>query len=142
MNKGAKVRREAWDAVRADDIVPAGTALSIALRGKGNYRGNIRVRFKVTKNDISKAKAFIKDQVYTGDEIRLTNEDILINNGAVPADGFEILGYSNNVEPGTAKVVVRGIGNYGGTVTFKFKIVKQPVPGNWIASWRGILETE
>ena len=142
MCKGAKVRREAWDAVQPDDIIPAGTALSIALRGKGNYRGNLRVRFKITQNDISKAKAYIKDQVYTGDEIRLTNEDILINNGAVPADGFEILGYSSNIEPGTAKVVVRGIGNYGGTVTFKFKIVKQQAPGSWIAGWKGTLDAE
>ena len=142
MCKGAKVRREAWDAVQPDDIIPAGTALSIALRGKGNYRGNLRVRFKITQNDISNAKAYIKDQVYTGDEIKLTNEDIVINNGAVPADGFEILGYSGNIEPGTAKVVVRGIGNYGGTVTFKFKIVKQQAPGNWIASWKGTIDAE
>lgn len=37
-------------------------------------------------------------------------------------DGFVIVSYSNNINKGTAKVTIRGMGNYGGFKTQTFKI--------------------
>ena len=39
----------------------------------------------------------------------------------VPGDDFTVT-YKNNVGPGTAKVIVKGLGDYGGTMTLTFKI--------------------
>ena len=41
---------------------------------------------------------------------------------ATNPNGFVIVGYSNNVNKGTAKVTIRGTGNYGGFKTQSFKI--------------------
>ena len=57
----------------------------------------------------------------------------IINNAMVGKeelkDGdFEIVGYKNNTKKGNAEVTIRGIGNYGGTKTVKFKIAKKTIP--------------
>ena len=43
----------------------------------------------------------------------------------IPGVDFIITGYSKNVNQGTAKVTLKGIGDYTGTTTVSFKIVKQ-----------------
>ena len=37
-------------------------------------------------------------------------------------EDYEITGYSNNINKGTAKLTIQGIGNYGGTKTVNFTI--------------------
>lgn len=37
-------------------------------------------------------------------------------------EDFEIVRYENNIKPGTAKVILRGIGTHGGTRTITLKI--------------------
>ena len=92
--------------------------------------GVLKVCYKVAKIDLSKAKAAkITDRVYTGLPITLSNDDIrlTVDKTEIPSSAFEIVGYSSNTAAGTAKVVIRGIGReYGGTLTVRFKIVKQP----------------
>jgi hypothetical protein len=43
------------------------------------------------------------------------------------SNDYDIVGYSNNVNLGTATVVIRGKGEYGGTKNVTFKIVKKAV---------------
>ncbi len=131
--------REAMEGIDNYDLIPAGTALQIAVNGKGNYIGTIIIPYKISATNISGYKAVIADKQYTGKEITLKNTDIIIQKGGSrlePTD-FEIIGYANNIAAGTAKVVVRGIGNYGGTATFRFKITRLPAD-NWIAGWKGV----
>lgn len=45
--------------------------------------------------------------------------------GLTEGTDYEISGYSNNVNVGTAVVTVKGIGNYSGTKDIQFKITKQ-----------------
>ena len=47
---------------------------------------------------------------------------------------FEIAGYENNVNKGTAKVILRGIGKFGGEKTVTFKIGQRNVLTNWLKS--------
>ena len=76
-------------------------------------------------------KALEGDFRYTGGEVRPTNEGaLLVYNGstipATEADGIVnyIVGYSNNVNPGTdtATLTVYGQGNYTGTRTVNYSI--------------------
>lgn len=100
------------------------------------------VPFKVGEN-IAKAKFVLnfKSKIYTGTEITLKESDfksatIKIKGEKTPRNlklkpknaasdagyDFEIISYSGNINKGTATAVIRGIGDYSGTKTIKFKI--------------------
>ncbi len=65
----------------------------------------------------------IPDQTYTGSEIK---PDITIKDGETTlVEGTDYtIEYSNNINAGTATVTVTGMGNYTGTATTDFTIVK------------------
>ena len=44
---------------------------------------------------------------------------------------YEIVSYTNNVLTGSASVTIKGVGEYGGVKTVKFKIVPKAI--NWKA---------
>lgn len=80
--------------------------------------------YRIVQADMKKASVKVAAQTYTGSEIEPDKTQITIKMGKVTlADtDYEIVSYSNNVKKGTAKVVLKGVGNYGGTKTVKFKI--------------------
>ena len=126
--------RSAGSAVQASDILPAGTSVTVTAKGMGNYTGEISCTYRIVQADISKAKGKIAAQVYTGKAIEPGKSDITLKVGKTtlaPTD-YEIVSYSNNVKKGTATVVVKGVGNYGGTREIKFQI-KSKVFSWW---WR------
>lgn len=124
------VARKYGDVIDPLDIIPVGTELCVTVYGKNNYDSESSVSglFMVVKGDISKATvAKIADRTYTGKQIRLKNSDISISlkGDTLTADDYEIVGYSNNTNKGTAKVTIRGKGMYSGTKTVTFKIVQK-----------------
>ena len=121
--------RSAQARVRAGDIIPAGTVLQVVTKGCGNYEGTVTARYKLCKNVITKAKATIASKEYTGSAITLNKADIRLEcDGVVLSDDdYEIISYTANIKPGTAKVTVRGTGNYGGEKTLSFKIIKRNI---------------
>lgn len=83
--------------------------------------------FRVGKGTVAKATVNIAPQPYTGKEVKLDAEDFTkIKVGGkdlVLGTDFEIVDYENNVDKGNnAKVIIRGINDYCGTKTVKFKI--------------------
>ncbi len=70
--------------------------------------------------------ADIEDQEYTGSEIE-PEPAVTLGDATLAKDEDYVLTYTNNVEEGTATVVVTGIGGYYGTVTKTFNIVVTPV---------------
>lgn len=60
---------------------------------------------------------------YTGSGI-CPKVSVTVNGGALQNQKDYIVEYSNNVNPGTAKVVIKGIGNYAGTMEKTFTIQK------------------
>lgn len=126
--------RSAGSVVEASDILPAGATIAVTTKGIGNYTGEISCTYRIVRADISKAKATVKAQVYTGKAIEPGKSDITLKVGktTLSSGDYEIVSYSNNVRKGTATVVVQGKGNYGGTKTIKFKI-KSKVFSWW---WR------
>ncbi len=120
--------RAAGTAVAKTDVIPAGTVICVAAAPKGNYTGTpLTGEYSIKTYSIAGAKVTIPAQTYTGRAITLDKADesqILVRVGGrkVDAGQFEIVRYSNRVNKGTATVTIRGIGNYGGEKTVKFKI--------------------
>lgn len=116
--------RLAGDIAGSNDIVPVGTIMRITATGKGYYDGQISGTYRIVAGDISKASVRVYNQYYTGDEIRPDKSQIEIKlNGIIlSAEDYEIVSYADNVNKGTAKLTINGVGDYGGTKTVNFRI--------------------
>ena len=114
-----------------NSIANTGDVISVTIKGKGNYSGEITGTYRIIPKgrNIAKAKQDKIVKEYTGKEIVLSKEEISLSIGGskIPTDGFEIVpgSYVNNINKGTASVTVRGIGEYGGIKTITFKIDMQ-----------------
>lgn len=127
------VVRAAGRPIEPTDILPVGTKVMVTVTGKGNYTGTISDVYRITQQDFSKAKVKISKQTYTGSEICPGKEQIEIKIGqTVLADtDYEIVSYKNNVRKGTATMILRGTGDYGGTKKATFKIASKGVKWWW-----------
>lgn len=107
------------------DIIPAETTITVKISGRGNYKGNKQNDYiRVCKRSIASAKVTVQNQIYTGSEIQPDKDQMTVK--GLSKDDFEIVGYTNNIKKGTAKVTIRGVDNYGGTKVVNFKIVQKP----------------
>ena len=113
------------------DFTTPGT-ITVEVYGKGGYTGKVTTSYKVVGTDISTV-AYIEDiaeQKYTGTAIEPAVTVYNTKNGVAAKNilhaGVDYtLSYKNNVEVGTASVVITGIGAYSGTYVKTFKIVGQ-----------------
>ncbi len=115
----------------------ANSIVTVEVQGIGCYEGStISGSYRIFKDNISKLKIAIDPQEYTGEEITLEPNDIHVYANAADMKNkrneltekcYEIIEseYKNNTKAGTAKVTLRGIGNYGGTKICSFKILKK-----------------
>ena len=91
-----------------------------------------KIKIKVGAN-IGKAKFKLKKvsgktltKTYTGAEIELNKDDLEVTmKGASGEITYEIVGYTNNINKGTATAYIQGTGEYSGTNKVKFKIVSK-----------------
>lgn len=108
----------------------AGTAY-VTIRGNGNYTGTRDVPFQIIAPDVSDRFRIsdIADQVYTGSAIE-PQVSVAVAEGEseirLTSDEYE-LDYENNINVGTASVIVRGTGNYGGAKRVTFKITAKSI---------------
>lgn len=119
--------------VRNSDVPVVGQEVYVFIKGMGGYsRDKAFTKYKIVKaaGTLSKAKLVIKDQVYTGNAIRINSQDqfsqaIIGDKNLVLGEDFKIVpgSYENNINTGTAKVTVKGIGDYSGQKTLTFKIL-------------------
>lgn len=120
------IKRDAGEEIDKNDIIPAGTVVKVTIEGVDWYTTGSKTSttFKIAKSMINTAKASVKAQSYTGRPIYPKKSDITISIGgvALTADDYDIIEYSNNVEKGKGKLVIRGRGVYGGTKTLIFNI--------------------
>ncbi|MBR5578738.1 MAG: hypothetical protein IKW28_07065, partial [Lachnospiraceae bacterium] len=124
-----------------EEFYQAPTTLWVKIKGLGSYEGSEAVvSYDIKGASIAKAKVKIIDQSYTSRPVTISNEDIeyvrLGNDILTAGQDFEIItdSYSSNVNKGTAKVTLKGLNQYGGTVTAGFKIVQKDF------QWRENLE--
>ncbi|MBR5578729.1 MAG: carbohydrate ABC transporter substrate-binding protein [Lachnospiraceae bacterium] len=141
------------------DSVSAGEKVRVTVTFKPdrtNYEGTISGDYRIIEKgyDISKATITILPQNYTGGEIELVSdsqfkETPYVKNGSEKLylyletkDGqeqnIEVVegSYVKNVNKGTAKVTLRGTGEFGGEKTVSFKIVQRNVLSNW---WKAFI---
>lgn len=120
------------------DQVQIGELIKVKVFGKGMYAGGeLETVYRITEADFRKARIRISPQEYTGTAVTLDQSAILsvkINGKDITGqygESYEIMpdSYKNNIQKGTASVVIRGKGSYGGTVTVKFKIGKRKFGG-------------
>ena len=121
--------------VKDTDIIPAGTEIFVTVKAKegSGFTGELTGNYRIVQADISKVAAKVTDQTFTGSAIKPGKEEITLTMKKVPltADDYEIVSYSNNVKKGTATVIIRGVGNYGGTKKITFKIKSKKVGFLW-----------
>lgn len=107
--------------------INAGTAYVI-IKGKGSYSGTVKRSFTIKPAIIYKQCTFYKiaSQYYTGSQIKPVPK---IKNGTTTLkNGTDFtLTYQNNVNKGTAKVYIKGKGNYAGSCSLTFSITARPV---------------
>lgn len=107
--------------------INAGTAYVI-IKGKGSYSGTVKRSFSIKPAIIYKQCTFYKIalQYYTGSQIKPVPK---IKNGTTTLkNGTDFtLTYQNNVNKGTAKVYIKGKGNYSGSCSLTFSITARPV---------------
>lgn len=120
--------KKANTTVGKTDIVPAETVIRVKISGAGNYTGNTFTLMRVCQKSISSAKVKVNQQIYTGFEVQPGKDQMTVTLGraTLGTGDYEIVGYENNIKKGTAKVTIRGVGNYGGSKTATFKIVQKP----------------
>ncbi len=103
-----------------EDAVDAGTH-QVTVNGTGNYSGTKTLDFVISAKDISDLEASeIADVTYTGSEIK---PEPVIKYGelTLAAEDYDLT-YSENVNAGTASVLIEGKGNYSGSMTLGFTI--------------------
>ena len=102
-----------------------GTA-SAVITFTGNYTGTKTLTFKITKRQMSNCYAYVYSQTYTGAALTPKPTVYTTNSSSSPklVEGTDYtLSYKNNVEIGTATVVITGIGtHHTGTKELNFKI--------------------
>ncbi len=109
--------------------IDCGTATATAT-GTGAYSGTLSTTFTISPADISLASVTMPNLPYTGGA--MNPQPTLVSytsasgtHNLVAGVDYEVVGYSNNVNVGDATVVLRGIGNYTGTLTANWKVVQQ-----------------
>ena len=117
------------------DNKKVGTAAAV-VTGKGAYTGQITLKYEIVPAELQTANlvldpALIEDpgSAVTFCDLKatlfyvLSGEDSL--HALVEGQDFKIVGYGENVGPGTAKMTVGGLGNYTGIATVTFSIFRQ-----------------
>lgn len=105
------------------DNTEAGTA-TVTVTCTGLYAGEAVKEFTITPLDISeKAEVSLEaeEMAYTGEALEPETAVTFGRNELVKDSDFKVQ-YKNNIQAGTAEVVVTGKGNYSGTVTKTFRI--------------------
>ncbi len=121
-----------YDGMTPGSVPGAGTTVYVTVVGINDYAGSSITRsYRIYQTDIGKL-AFTVDQcTYDGREqepgihVYLSSRDAKARTKEITDMVYKVVGYSSNINAGTGKVTVRGVGDYGGTKVLSFKIVKQ-----------------
>lgn len=100
---------------------------SAEIIGKANFKGTITKNFTIEEKHIGRAAMqAIKNQVYNGSEIQ---PEVIIEDGStVLKEGQDYTYiYQDNINAGTAKILISGRGNYGKQSEETFIIEPKPI---------------
>lgn len=104
---------------------------TVAVTGTGNYTGTASQQFIINPADLSKAAVTLSatSLPYTGKAIKPAVKSVKVGGVVLKAGTDYTVSYSDNIKVGkSAKVKVTGKGNYTGSATKAFSIVKAANP--------------
>lgn len=105
----------------------AGTA-TINITGIGKYEGNLAKTFNIARINMSKTYISLSATKYTYNQDAKKPSVTAKYSGMTLKNGTDYtLKYSNNINAGTASVIVTGKGNYTGSITKNFTINKKSI---------------
>ena len=128
---GKKVVKGTGYKISYKDNTDVGTA-SIVFKGKGNFTGTKTITFKIRAASIAGGKATVRNATYTGKACK-PKVTVSVGKNVLRSKRDYKLVYQNNVDAGTATVVITGIDNYKGTLKAKFKIARASIKKGRIA---------
>lgn len=100
---------------------------NIKVTGTGDYAGTAWGKFTITKGPLSDKDITVKEKIaYTGDLITPAPK-VTYNGHTLRAERDYTVAYKANKNIGTARLIVKGKGNYMGTATASFQIVKASI---------------
>jgi DNA-binding protein len=99
---------------------------TITVTGKGNFTGTATYTYKITAASIAKATVKIAACTYSG-KSQTPTPTVKVGGKTLKKGTDYTVSYSSNVNAGTAKAVIKGKGNYTGSVTKTFKIKQKTV---------------
>lgn len=110
--------------VSYDNNTNIGTA-SVTITGKGNYSGTVTKSFQITARDLSKCEIQLSSSSFTYSGTEKKPKITVTSSGKelVPGTDYTV-SYRNNINAGTASVVITGKGSYTGTKTASFQIAR------------------
>ncbi len=109
-----------------ENNVEIGTA-TVKITGKGNFTGEKILTYKINRRSISSVTFNkIKSYAYTGKAITPSIKATYGSYTLIKDKDYTI-SYSKNTKPGTATITITGIGNFTGTKTIKFSIVRRSI---------------
>lgn len=125
LNKKTLVEGADFDVVFKGDIVNPGD-VSVTMVGKGAYIGSIDAGFSIVPGDLAYATIdVIPDQEETGEELQPA--PTVEMGGKTLVEGVDYtVSYADNLEKGTATVVVAGMGNCTGQQHATFEVLEAP----------------
>lgn len=114
--------------------VKKGTA-KLTVTGKGNYSGSVTRSFTIVAANLSKTRlSGVKTSyTYTGKNITPTATVTYGSKKLVKNTDYTVT-YTKNKAIGTAKITIKGKGNFTGTITKTFKIIPKKVTLSSVSS--------
>ena len=108
-----------------------GTA-TLKVTGKGNYSGSVSKTFRITARAINDVEVTVPDTVFTGVQVK---PDVVVSYGNYQFinNSDYTLSFKDNVNIGTASVVVTGKNHLSGSRTVTFPIEKADISSTEIA---------
>jgi len=104
----------------------------VTITGQGNYSGQVKKNFSIVAKNISDMNIALEKTKYTYDGKTKAPSVTIKNGGVTLVNGTDYaVSYKNNINAGTATVVITGNGNYSGSASKTFTIEKT---GNTITS--------
>jgi len=122
------------------DNINAGNAAVFTIKGEGNFEGQKELNFEIEAKEIAGAEItvnFEESPVYTGSAFTPALATIAVKVGektltAEDDYSFADTPYADNINAGTAKVNIKGEGNYKGTEQGTFTIGKKALEDSMI----------
>lgn len=132
---GVTLRKGTDYSVEYENNINVGDA-TVIITGMNNYTGTVSKTFKIEPNSIIIELGSIKNATisetnatfhfYTGQAIK-PEIQVSMGNKTLTEGKDYTLTYENNINAGTAKVIVTGMGSYSGVASKEFTIIRKSI---------------